>query len=91
MVQKLGQVVIAKRLEGAWSKSQILEAYLNRVAWRGEVVGVNALSQTLFGKWPSGLDQQEAAIATALLRGPNAPSETVAQRAAKRARCDALE
>lgn len=79
--QKLGQVVVAKQLEARWKKSEILEAYLNRVAFRGELVGIQALSQTLFGKWPSGLDQQEAAVAAALVRGPNAAPATVAQRA----------
>ncbi|MBL8302380.1 MAG: penicillin-binding protein 1C [Ideonella sp.] len=80
-VQKLGQVVMAKQLEARWKKSEILEAYLNRVAFRGELVGIQALSQTLFGKWPSGLDQQEAAVAAALVRGPNAAPATVVQRA----------
>ena len=79
--QKLGQVVVAKQLEARWKKSEILEAYLNRVAFRGELVGIQALSQTLFGKWPSGLDQQEAAVAAALVRGPNAAPATVVQRA----------
>ena len=79
--QKLGQVVTARRLEAHWKKTEILEAYLNRVAFRGELVGIGALSQSLFGKYPSGLDQQEAAIAAALVRGPNAAAERVAQRA----------
>lgn len=79
--QKLGQVVVAQRLERQWTKAQILEAYLNAVPWRGELVGVGALSQTLFGKHPSGLDAQEAAIAAALVRGPNAGAERVAERA----------
>lgn len=78
---KLGQVVAARRLESRWRKSEILEAYLNLAAWRGEVVGVAALSQTLFGKLPAGLDAQESAIAAALLRGPNAAASTVARRA----------
>lgn len=79
--QKVGQAVTATRLEGRWKKSEILEAYLNLVPFRGELVGIGALSQTLFGKHPSGLDAQEAAIAAALLRAPNASSDTVAQRA----------
>ncbi|HMC15195.1 MAG TPA: penicillin-binding protein 1C [Albitalea sp.] len=79
--QKLGQVITARRLEASWKKSEILEAYLNRVAWRGEIVGINALSQTLFGKLASGLDVQEAAVAAALVRGPNAAPALVAQRA----------
>jgi penicillin-binding protein 1C len=79
--QKLGQAVMATRLDAQWKKSEILEAYLNRVAFRGELVGIGALSQTLFAKHPSGLDAHEAAIAAALLRGPNASADVVAQRA----------
>ncbi|HKX44649.1 MAG TPA: penicillin-binding protein 1C, partial [Burkholderiaceae bacterium] len=81
VVQKLGQAVTAAQLERRWKKSEILEAYLNSVTYRGEIVGIEALSQTLFGKHASGLDAQEAAIAAALLRGPNAKAEVVAQRA----------
>ena len=40
--QKLGQALTATRLDAQWKKSEVLEAYLNLVAWRGEVVGVNA-------------------------------------------------
>ena len=78
--QKLGQIATARELEASWSKSQILEAYVNRVPWRGELVGINALSQTLFGKHASGLDTLEAAVAAALLRGPNASASVVTQR-----------
>jgi penicillin-binding protein 1C len=81
VVGKLGQALTATQLEREWRKSQILEAYLNAVPWRGELVGVGALSQTLFGKHPSGLDHQEAAIAAALVRAPNAAPERVTQRA----------
>ena len=35
----------------------------------------------MFDKHPSGLDWEEAAIAAALVRGPNANAATVAQRA----------
>ncbi|MBC7954804.1 MAG: transglycosylase domain-containing protein, partial [Cytophagales bacterium] len=79
--QKVSQAFTATRLDAQWKKSEILEAYLNRVAFRGELVGIGALSQTLFGKHASGLDAHEAAIAAALLRGPNASADVVAQRA----------
>ncbi|ODU10004.1 MAG: penicillin-binding protein 1C [Rubrivivax sp. SCN 71-131] len=79
--QKLGQVVAAAQLEARWSKAQIIEAYLNSVPWRGELVGIEALSQMLFAKHASGLDAQEAALAAALLRGPNADAAVVARRA----------
>ncbi len=81
VTQKLGQALTATRLDAYWKKSEILEAYLNSVAFRGELVGIDALSLTLFGKHPSGLDAHEAAIAAALLRGPIASAEAVAQRA----------
>ena len=81
VVQKIGQALTAAQLETRWKKSEILEAYLNSVPFRGEIVGIDALAQTLFGKHPSGLDAQEAALAAALVRGPNAPAATVAQRA----------
>ena len=81
VTQKLGQVVVAAQLEARWKKSEILEAYLNSVTYRGEIVGIDALAQTLFGKRASGLDQQEAAIAAALVRGPNAKPDMVARRA----------
>lgn len=79
--QKLGQAVAATRLERNWRKDEILEAYLNLVPFRGELVGLDALSRTLFGKAPHGLDMTESAIAAALIRGPNATAPIVAQRA----------
>ena len=80
MTQKLGQAVAAQRLERQWRKDQILEAYLNLVPWRGELVGIDALSRALFGKAPHGLDEREAAIAVALVRAPNASVAQVAER-----------
>ncbi len=81
VAQKLGQTVAAQVLERRWRKDQILEAYLNLVPFRGELVGIDALSRTLFGKAPHGLDDREAAVAAALVRAPNARPALVAQRA----------
>ena len=79
--QKAAQAWAARQLESRWRKTEVLEAYLNHVPFRGELVGLPALSQTLFGKHPSGLDAQESAIAAALVRGPNARADAVARRA----------
>ncbi|MFC5474776.1 penicillin-binding protein 1C [Paraherbaspirillum soli] len=81
--QKLSQAVVAQLLERNWRKDQILEAYLNLVSFRGELVGIHALSRVLFDKHPSGLNQREAAIAVALIRGPNAAPARVAERACR--------
>ncbi|MDR6424570.1 penicillin-binding protein 1C [Variovorax paradoxus] len=98
--QKIGQTMAAAQLERSWRKDQILEAYLNTVPFRGEIVGIDALSRTLFGKAPSGLDAREASVAAALVRAPNAKPALVAQRACEVMRamepgqkidCDALD
>jgi penicillin-binding protein 1C len=81
VVQKVGQTVSAQLLERSWRKDQILEAYLNNVPFRGEMVGIDALSRTLFGKAAHGLDDREAAVTAALVRAPNAKAAAVAQRA----------
>lgn len=81
VVQKVGQAVAAQVLDRRWRKDQVLEAYLNMVPFRGEIVGIDALSESLFGKAAHGLDAREAAIAAALVRAPNASVERVAQRA----------
>jgi penicillin-binding protein 1C len=81
ITQKIGQTVSAQVLETRWRKDQILEAYLNLVPFRGEVVGIDALSRTLFDKAAHGLDEREAAIAAALVRAPNAKAAQVTHRA----------
>ncbi|MGE0497745.1 MAG: penicillin-binding protein 1C [Ramlibacter sp.] len=101
VVQKLGQAVAAQVLDRRWRKDEILEAYLNLVPFRGELVGIDALSRTLFGKAAQGLDEREAAVAAALVRAPNARPALVAQRACgvlqamqpagARADCEALD
>lgn len=81
LVQKVGQTVAAQVLDRRWRKDQILEAYLNMVPFRGELVGIDALARTLFGKAAHGLDAREAAVAAVLVRAPNAAPQRVAQRA----------
>ncbi len=95
---KISQSTAAVRLEGFWSKRQIIEAYLNLVPFRGELQGVGAMSRQLFGKWPHGLDERESALAAALLRSPNASPAVVARRAcnllremARDSECEGLE
>ncbi len=78
---KLSQLLRARQLETQWTKAQILEAYLNRVPLRGELVGVAAAANVLFAKQPSGLDSIEAALLAALVRAPNARPADVERRA----------
>jgi penicillin-binding protein 1C len=78
---KLTQMQRAARLEARWSKAQILEAYLNLVPLRGELVGLAAAADQLFGKHTSGLDAQESALLAAMVRAPNAAPAVVERRA----------
>jgi len=79
--QKIGQIQAARMLERNWSKSQILEVYLNLVTFRGELQGLAAATAALFQKSPHGLDRSESAILAALLRSPNADPARVSTRA----------
>lgn len=78
--RKLNQIVTALKLNSQWTKEQVLEAYVNLVPFRGELVGLRAASLGYFSKNPSGLNQDEAALLIALLRSPNATPELVAKR-----------
>ena len=78
--QKWQQMCTARELEKKWTKTEILEAYLNLITFRGELQGIAAASRALFGKAPHGLDQAEAAILAALIRSPNASSDAVLLR-----------
>jgi len=96
--QKFNQALAARELEAGWSKAQILEAYLNLASYRGELQGIGAASEALFGKAPSGLDLAEATILAALLRAPGAAPKAVARRACAlagelklRAGCNSIE
>ena len=79
--QKWDQMQAALALEQSWSKTQVLEAYLNSISFRGELQGVQAASWGLFGKAASGLDKRESAVLAALIRAPSAKPELVARRA----------
>lgn len=78
---KLRQVRDALAIEFHWSKREILEAYLNRVPFRGELVGIDAASRGLLAKGPGGLDHADAAILASLVRAPSASRITIARRA----------
>ncbi|HMX55687.1 MAG TPA: penicillin-binding protein 1C, partial [Leptospiraceae bacterium] len=78
--QKWRQIQAAREIEKTWSKSQILEAYLNLVPFRGELEGISAASFGLFGKDPHALGDTESVILAALIRGPQASAEDVLRR-----------
>ena len=80
-VDKWRQMRQALAIEKAWTKDQILEAWLNFAPFRGEIEGVDAAARAIAGKRPSALDRAESATLAALVRAPNAPPDLVARRA----------
>ncbi|MBI5574743.1 MAG: penicillin-binding protein 1C [Deltaproteobacteria bacterium] len=82
ILAKVLQARLALRLEREWTKDEILEAYLNRVTFRGELQGIAAATRGMFDKDPSGLDAAESAVLASLIRSPNASPFSVGRRAA---------
>ena len=68
---KLIQAIQALKLEAAWSKEQILAAYLNRAPFGGPIQGLGAASRLLMGKDPGRLSPAEAALLLALPQDPS--------------------
>lgn len=84
--QKWRQMQAAQELDEAWSKAQILEAYLNLTGFRGDLVGIDAAARALYDKRPAGLDLSESLILAALIRAPGAKPAQVADYACALAR-----
>ena len=68
--RKLQEAVIAERLEKEMSKDEVLELYLNRIFFGDNAYGVDAASQTYYGKPARELSLQEAALLAALPKAP---------------------
>ena len=69
--RKLIEIQLARRLEHALTKQQILELYLNVIYLGNGTYGVEAASRDLFGKSVDRLSVAEAATLAALPRGPS--------------------
>jgi penicillin-binding protein 1A len=74
--RKLQEVVLALWLEHKYSKSEILDLYLNRVYFGAGAYGVEGASQRYFGKSARRLTLAEAAMLAGLVQSPSrlAPS-----------------
>ena len=66
------EAVLALMIEQRLTKAQILELYLNRIYLGGNVYGVEAMSQNVFGKPAADLTLSEAALIAGLIRMPSA-------------------
>ncbi|MBE2203249.1 MAG: PBP1A family penicillin-binding protein [Chthoniobacterales bacterium] len=84
--RKLIEAALAFRIETELTKEEILEAYMNRIYFGSGTYGVEAASQTYFGRPASRLSLSEAATLAGLIRSPsrfsplNDPKKSVRER-----------
>lgn len=69
--RKLQEVWLARKIEKRYSKSQILESYINRIYWGSGFYGVEEASQGYFGKPASQLRLSEAALLAGITAAPS--------------------
>ena len=84
--RKVREILVAARLEERYSKSQILEEYLNTVYFGEGYHGVEAASRGYFGKSAADVNLAEAALLAALVRSPSVDAPGVSAARATRRR-----
>jgi penicillin-binding protein 1A len=74
IIRKLREALLAMKIEDNYSKSEILELYLNQVYFGHGAYGVEAASYNYFDKPVSDLNLSECAMIAGLPRAPNSYS-----------------
>ncbi len=75
--RKVQELALALRIEGMYSKEEILELYLNRIYFGDGLYGAEAASRGYFGKSAAELELSEAALLAGLVNAPSANAPTV--------------
>lgn len=70
-MQKPIEWMIAIKLERFYTKKEILSMYLNRFDFLNNAVGIKTAANVYFGKEPSELNIQEAAMLVGMLKNPS--------------------
>ncbi len=70
VTRKILEAPLTVLIETLWDKRRILEVYLNVIEWGPGIYGVEAASQTYFGKSAARLSRREAALLAAVLPNP---------------------
>jgi len=70
VVRKVKEIILAFWAERLYTKDQILEMYLNQVPYGGTAWGVEAASETYFGKKVKDLDLAESSLLAGLPAAP---------------------
>jgi monofunctional biosynthetic peptidoglycan transglycosylase len=69
-LRKLRELIIARRLEAALSKTRIFEIYLNVIEWGDGVWGAEAAARTHFGVSASAVSREQAALLAGAIINP---------------------
>lgn len=69
--RKLTEVMLARRIEAAKKKDEILELYVNRIFLGSGIYGVERASKAYFGKSADKLSVGEGAMLAGIIRSPN--------------------
>lgn len=77
---KFLQIIRGFALSIRWTKSEILEAYLNLVHLRGEFQGVSTASYAFLDKDPLALDPAESIVIATMISAPNQKQQTLTDR-----------
>jgi penicillin-binding protein 1A len=80
--RKVKEACLALKLEQSWTKRRILQTYLNQVYYGNLAYGVQAASETYFGKPAKELSLREAALLAGLTQAPSAYDPFVARETA---------
>jgi len=70
MRRKLREILLARRLEGEFSKDEILEMYLNTADWGEGVSGAEAAARIYCGKPAKEMEWKEAGVLAGMLANP---------------------
>ncbi len=70
ILRKLEEALLAIQIEKHFTKTDILEMYLNQVYWGHNTYGIESASQYYFGKSSQNLRVAESAMLVGLLKGP---------------------
>ncbi|MFY0672023.1 MAG: transglycosylase domain-containing protein [Bacteroidia bacterium] len=68
VIEKIKEMVAARRLERIYSKEKILELYFNTVPFGENVYGIEAAAERFYSKHPSQLKIEESAVLVGLLK-----------------------
>ena len=69
--RKLLEIALTLRVEGRYSKDEILTHYLNRIYFGSGCHGIDEAARTYFGKPVSGLHEGECSMLVGIIRGPH--------------------